>query len=192
MKVAISGVSSTGKSTLAKAVAERLKVPLLWEQDCLDAGFAYGDSLGWEWSTRFMPDFNRRDVAMFERGFLNCVYEFDARHTTYITDAAPTNTLMYMVSLMPEFEVGEFEERFDKQASYGATFDLIWYLPYGLLPVVDDGRRITNQRLLLMQDFVLRGINDKYQDLFNINELYETNLEKRINYVMKGWSDDQR
>jgi hypothetical protein len=187
MKIAIAGVSSTGKSTLAKAVAERTGMNLLWEQDVLDAAFAYCDRVEYKLTTRYMPDFTAADVAMFERGFIEYLYDYDSKHPSYITDASPTNTISYMLSLCyAGFSEDELSQHYTQILKWAKTFDAIFYLPFGLLPTVNDGRRIVNRNFLRMQDCLLCGIHDKHQDDLNIIELYVTDLEKRIEYVMKG------
>lgn len=187
MRIGISGVSSTGKSSLAKAVAKATNLPLISEDRLVDEAFAYGKQLGYKFTTEYMPDFTEEDVTVFEQGFIEARYRADARYESYVSDQTPIDTMNYMLAFCSRsFKRNVLKEHTKRLEKILSTYHGIWYLPFGVLPIVDDHCRTTNPFFLLHLDFALRGMIEFYETKVQIYDLYMTELDKRVEAVLQG------
>ena len=190
MRVGISGVSSTGKSTLAKAVSETTKLPLILDVDVHAAAFAHMGVLGQTPHTKFFPDMTRQEHINFERAYVEVRLALEDSMPDFIGDETPVDIVNYFYHVCaPHPEImppAEFEATLTRLWAQTKKYDVIWYLAPGQIPIVDDGRRFTNQHLLAGWDYTLRGLmgevvdEDKPMLGFMLNV---PDLEKRIKSV---------
>lgn len=151
----------------------------------LDAAYKWCDDNGIALSTRYIPNFTPQDVMHWQKGFLRAKYEFDRLNPSYVADGCPLLTITYVLTTCYNtFTKEEVDQVYNGMLAMAKQYDCIYYLPYGVLPIVDDGRRTTNANYHRMQDLVLHGLFDLHQDDLTIVELYETDLQKRIDLVM--------
>lgn len=185
MRIAITGVPSTGKTSLSRAVAEHLGVTYMEEQPLLDAAFKYCDDNNLPLTTRYLPNFTTEDVMHWQRGFLKAKYEFDKTHTEYVADGCPLLTITYVLTTCHgTFTKEEVDEAYNNLLAMAKSYDVIYQLPFGVLPIVDDGRRTTSHNFHRMQDLVLRGLFDLHSEEINAFEIPSTDFEERFNLVV--------
>jgi hypothetical protein len=185
MRIGISGVSSTGKSSLAKAVARALQLPVISEDALVAQAFEYGKKMGCRFTTQYMPDFTPEDVTVFERGFLEARYAADAKHESYVSDQTPLDTMNYMLTFCSRtFTERELSEHTERLENILKTYDAIWYLPFGILPIENDKRRTTNPYFLLHMDFALRGLREFYQHSVQVFEMHAVEPKARLKSVL--------
>src|SRR4051812_46694120 len=112
MKIGILGVSSTGKSTLSKAVSERLGIPLLDEDGDLFASFVYIKEQGWPLTTTDFSKMNASDNLYFQRGIMEVRKRKFASYDKYVEDGSPILQVAYLYThaamLMPPAEFHEW------------------------------------------------------------------------------------
>lgn len=193
MKVGIAGVSSTGKSTLAEAVARATNLPLIIDHDVHERCWLWLEQRGKLPSTKFFPSMTKEEHINFERAVLAVRSEMEDTMPDFIADETPLDYLNYFYhvcaphqDIMPAEEFNLAEEKFWEQTQ---KYDIIWYLAPGQLPIVDDNRRFTNKGLLTGWDYTLRGIVGNAIDLPKPMYGFITDvpdLEKRVEVVTKS------
>lgn len=184
MRIGICGVSSTGKSTLAREVAKRSGVPLVWEDDILQAARNKCDLEGMNLPIQVYK-YTPEEHLAFERKFLEVEYEQEKKLDHFITDRSPLDTMNWMMYLCNQtMPPEEFNGHMDKLTAILKTYEAIFYLPYGVLPIVNDNRRHTNPNMLFTMDMCLRGLVEKFEDVVPMYEMYSVNLEDRVKAVM--------
>lgn len=162
MRVGISGVSSTGKSTLAKRVAEAVGYPAMLDVDLHEKSFHLLDLWNQTPHTNFFPDMYPNEKVAFERAVFNVRQDLESATDDWIADESPIDFLNYLYIMASPYPLlmndEEFEYYVDAWKSSVARYDIIWYLPYGVLPIEDDKRRFTNPNLLRFWDYSMSGI----------------------------------
>lgn len=191
IRIAIEGVPSTGKTTLARQVSEQTGLPWLEEQKVLDAGLEFASGVLGRKLTH-IPSLTDEEVLYFETGLLTARMTFADSMESHITDNGPITNLNHLYVLfyksMPEKQFNIWR---DWIVSEMGTYDMIYYLPFGLFPVEDDGRRHTDQRYLEMMNYHMRGIMDECDSL-PIVELWEKNLDRRVEALVKDYEQLNR
>lgn len=162
MRIAISGVSSTGKSTLARQVGQQLGIPCLLDVDIHDKAWALLEKRGLMPKTKFFPDLSKEEHIEFERAVCKSWWDMEEILSHGIFDESPLDFINYFYSvcaahrdIMPPVELKYLIDESWKRIK---TYDIIWYLPFGKLNIVEDGRRFTNQNQLEYWDYSLRGL----------------------------------
>lgn len=188
MRIGFSGVPSTGKSTLAKAISNRTGLPWLEEQFCLDAGLARVEREDRYRPGRAIHNLTPAEDLQFQYGLVEKRLELDGLMPNHVTDNSPLDNLNHLYlryhSTMPADCFSKWKLAIEQTIS---TYDIIFHLPYGLLPIVDDGRRHTNLHFIETMNFHLRGLLEYYEEKVFIVELWETDLNKRIEAVMQDY-----
>lgn len=169
LRIGISGVSSTGKSTLAKAVAEAVNMPLILDKDLHEKTFQYMEELGIAPHTRYFPEQTPQEDIDFERAVLTKRVELEDACGSFVADESPLDYLNYIYIMCcrhPKLiSSSEVEDMVGLMTKRLETYHLIWYLPFGVLPTVDDGRRHCNIPLLRHWNYALQGLLADHQEL---------------------------
>jgi hypothetical protein len=191
MIIGISGVSSTGKSSLAKAAAEKLNLPVLLDTDWHERAWKWLEEKGLMPHTKFFPELTPEEHINFERAAVSSRIAMENEQSEFIGDETPLEYINYLYLTCAPYpnliSPTELNVMIDALRSQLRRYDLIWYLPFGQLPVVDDGRRLTNEHLLKGLDYRLRGMMQELIELQHpiigiINDI--TDLETRVKIVL--------
>ena len=192
MKIGITGTSSVGKSTLAAKLSEVTGLPLLSDVELHARAFNLMELRGKAPHTRYFPDLTTEEHIEFERCLLPMRKKMQEENPHFIADESPLDFInwYYVIcgqhpELMPHEEFSLYYEEWLKQID---DYDLIWYLPFGSLPVVDDNRRFTNRVQLEFWDNAIRGLifklSDRLQGRIYIMPNNVVELLHRVNKVL--------
>lgn len=165
MKIGISGLSSTGKTTLAQHVARVLQIPVC-DEGMKDV-YARRRSRGLnppkfsDLSLDLKFDFQ---VEMIEH---RCKAESDLKN--FVGDGTPLDIMAFWLEWSTQIsDVGyqarrDIIQRMDDLLSDVLDeYDMIFQLPFGVLPVQDDNRRITDDRFLRKINHLLISITQDH------------------------------
>jgi hypothetical protein len=185
MKIAISGVSSTGKSTLTRALSQALGIPGFIDTDLHEKTWDLLTQHGRMPSTQHFPSMTPEEHINFERAI-----HIVQRDTFYkvprgIFDESSLDFLnWYYVACAPHPELIAHDELAYMVRDIWVqtrSYDAILYLPFGFLPVVNDDRRFINEHQLRHWDYSLQGLLHEAGDIgVNIITLESTNPTARL------------
>jgi hypothetical protein len=168
MRIGVTGTSSTGKSTLAKRLAEVTGLPLISDVEVHARAFNIMELRGCPVSTRYFPDMKPDEHVEFERCLFVVRQKLQDDYPNFVSDESPLDFInwYYVIcgqhpDLMPHEEFHEYYKGWVHQIK---NYDVIWYLPFGSLSIVDDNRRFTNRVQLEFWDNALRGLIFKLSD----------------------------
>lgn len=193
MKIAFCGTSSVGKTTLARKVATTLSLPLLTDKELHRQVFDLMAQQGHPVSTEYFPGMTRQEHVDFERHVWLCRQEALRRlGDNWVTDESPIDFINWFYIVcgpypehMSADEFRFFKNVFLKELPH---YDLIIYLPVGVLPVENDNRRFTNSVSLEFWDNAIRGLLFKLSDELGNRLLVVprdvTDIEKRAELVV--------
>ena len=148
MRLAISGSAGTGKSSLAMALANSLKIPYLEEnfRRRRENGLVF-------------QNLSRTDQSLLILELYTEAIEEAAQHTTgFVQDRCPIDFLAFWLHYGfwgEETPSATLFERVQKDLSY---YDRIIVLPWGVFDIQDDGVRSTNCWLQLKFQSLLEGL----------------------------------
>ncbi len=138
MRIAFTGASSTGKSTLARLLTSDAKFRTILPE------FISVDARALLASKGFgsMDNMNREQLRDFQCTYLNQKIVIEAGRDAYLTDRSFVDVAAYWLERdaegLSECEVKEFVE----SCRYGARrYDLHFFFPTGLFPFTSDGYR---------------------------------------------------
>lgn len=136
-RVALTGAPCVGKTTLARALAEALRLPLLPERSREVAR-------AWGYTPASVPEARRLD---YQWAILERQIEAELAHaeTGYISDRCPIDSLCHFAFYGPLHGWPQADERRYRRAVEDrlAGYDLLVVIP-PMFPIVDDGERITD------------------------------------------------
>jgi hypothetical protein len=208
MRVAFVGVSSTGKTTVSTLASSILGLPLVVEQvnDAREWCSNNGRSIV-EWPP---AKFTVQDKVNFEYGMIACQQENERttfnQHDGFVADSAQLVQLMYwMYYVAPHVSEEETHKVYTDCLDYTMWhYDHIFYLPR-LIPVVNDGFRMTNEYELKTLDFIMQGIlsdlrakvanakrfawdngTEDVDRYVKIHQLSTADRWKRVQYIMEN------
>jgi hypothetical protein len=158
MRIGLSGVPSTGKTTLAAELSHMLGIPALLEEEN-DAVFTRCKEI----STRNPNEFTPHDKVLFEMTHQRIQIERELSTKEFVTDKPLTVSLMmWLFMCSPYVAPDVLSYQYNKvKAHIEKTYDLLFYLSLGRIPV-DRGHplhRISNPLLLMSMDGVLRAVH---------------------------------
>ncbi len=147
MRIAISGASGTGKTTLARAIAERYQIPL--------------NPIGARDVAKEMGFDNPYDVDQagrrveFQARLFERKLEWEQAHESFVTDRSYFDNLTYcalhMLPQVDEAMLKRFSEAMNR-------YDMVFVLPRAAFQRLDDGIRQTNPVYHLMYESILFGL----------------------------------
>jgi hypothetical protein len=191
MRIGIAGVSSTGKSTLSRILAEHKSVAHISDVEVHERAW---DKLT-EWNlhpaTRFFPHLTPAEHINFERAVGLSFLEHVEEKKSFVSDETPLDFINYFHlvcakhsdDLIPSDELSKMV---NSMWHTMFTYDIIYYLPFGIIPVEDDSRRFTNQHLLRAWDYSLLGVIMEARTRgIHIHPIYETTPETRLESIIQ-------
>lgn len=175
MKIALSGSGSTGKSTLAKAVAEKYNVPIIPE-------FAreVAEKMKIENIRKVTPDI----YFTFQENILKRKLEEEKKYETFIADRSTADVAAYYFRwCCRDMEDDKNKQYIDLCFENLKNYDKIILLPWNSIPVEADGFRSAKLYYQYEIHCLILGIlNDQKID-YEI--MPEKSLEDRIKYLDK-------
>ena len=160
MRIAFSGVSSTGKSTLARAVHQKLLGLGLQEISLVDEGMknvyenrrAQGTAVP---KFEEMPDAQKLEFQ--EEMIRNrCRAEFNCAN--FVGDGSPLDCMAFYMEWLSRLLRTPSDDI--SAMLYRAVYrhDIIFHCPFGVINVEDDRRRFTDRVFLRKMDYILQGL----------------------------------
>lgn len=186
MKIGLLGAPSTGKTTLAAALSKELGLPVIG--DSYDDIYKFCELYTYNVKKRKDETWPEYFDRCWEDGLCNQIYSFESafhavsftkedEYKNFITEtpgpARAVGCLLYC-SHLPGYSDDAY--RLYKNA-LSKTYDYLFYLP-PILPVVNDGRRPTNELLVRAIDLMLVGMINSMH--LKVIDLWSTKLEYRI------------
>ena len=136
MKIALTGSSSTGKTTLARLLRDHAAL----------SGIKYlsADSrkLLQRMGYRSMDLMTRQQLREFQVAYLHSKLDLESNIQSYITDRSTVDVAAYWL-IRDTFDLPDTirDEYIEKCRNHASKYDLHIYLPFGLLPFEFDGYR---------------------------------------------------
>lgn len=176
MRIAISGPSGTGKTTLAKWISQEYKIPFL-ETSAKPLWEKYNISCHKDIITKGIKNIE------FGNDFQNDVLNlYKTNHKEYITDRSPIDVLTYYLLQNAPFNSQEKTKEFiDKCQKTLDNIDMIIKIPYNDSIILEnDNKRIVNS-------YYQKSVNK----IFELsNELLNINVKKIIE--LNNWDFEER
>lgn len=153
-RIAISGSAGTGKTTLGRALAAELGVPFVEEgmRRRLEAGFrphGYG-AREWAILVRELWDEHRAGE--------------DAAVNGFVSDRSSLDFAAFWLHYGLHEDVEATERFVSDMRAHAERYDRIVLLPWGAIPLVDDGVRSTNRWTQLRFHSILEGLLSRMAD----------------------------
>lgn len=185
VKIAFAGVSSTGKTTLSTAIAKELGLPQVHEPLAEAFDWCRSILVNRQVSVEDCRYFTQQDKVNFEWGIFNAVSELESNHPSFVADSARYVHMMYMLYFCAGNQPAvDSEMMYEWFMDAAAKYDAVFYLPLGLIPIVDDNRRLTDKHLLQGMDGVLRSvIEDAERRGHKVFRVHHRELKNRIAFV---------
>ncbi len=180
LRIAFSGSAGTGKTTLAKAVAEHLGLPYIEEgfRKRVDQGLILYK----------MNDAQRRDLM---RDLWREQLEQElAAAEGFVSDRSSVDFAAFWLHYAltdAESETAEFMAEMERETE---RTDRIVLCPWGVLPLVADGVRSTNPWLQLRYHALLAGMHQRLSPPEKLLRLPEstTEFDERLKFVLAALS----
>ena len=184
-------MSSTGKSTLARHLSSLLKLPVC--------------SAGMRDVYKRRQDAGRTDPIFSELPIdLKVVFQIEAIEKrlkqeadtmSFIADGTPIDFLAFWIEWTTQYDIfsrcaglSSHSLAKDLEESIG-TYDVIFRLPYGVIPTEDDNRRIINQRFLRKMSLIMDGLAFQHAGHTKFVNILSTEVPRRIDEVMMKLAD---
>lgn len=90
MKIAFTGASSTGKTTVAKLLSEELEIPFVGST---------ARELAKKYNYQPEQFKNRKTLINFQKEVINIKYQTELKYTTFVTDRAYIDSITYLLKL---------------------------------------------------------------------------------------------
>ncbi|MEB3197783.1 MAG: ATP-binding protein [Candidatus Sericytochromatia bacterium] len=175
LSVSLTGAPCVGKTTMARALAERFDLPLLPERSREVAR-------EWGYTPANMPE----DLRLpFQWAILDRQVAAEHEHETigYISDRCPVDSLCHFEWFGPQYgwpeeEATRYREAVEERVMH---YDLLVVIP-PMFPIVDDGERITDPSFQRGFHAVLSHLVEQWEHRLGprLHVVSEFSLEDRI------------
>lgn len=158
MRIALSGASGVGKTTLAKMLSTTLGIPFT-------GSTARSVAVKGKFCSEYIN--SGKQLMLFQEEVLKLKIEVESKLESFISDRALLDTVTYTIAKYPLLQ-DDYQEWFDGYVSRCVehtleNYDVIFKLPEGVFPVVDDGVRTGNTGIKnKLIDLVLIGLYERY------------------------------
>lgn len=184
MKIAICGVSSTGKSTLSRILARQLTLPLVHE-GMKDIRRAYKEK-GQE--IKNFRDQNEVERLTYQVELIQYRLEKEFQYESFVADGSALDMIAFyrMFSWIIPYNLKI--ETLKGLTVASSCYDYVFYLPFGVIPVEDDGRRMIDMVNLETVDMVLKGVIAQAATTVLKDKIWilnERTVDQRVRAVLK-------
>lgn len=168
MKIAFTGSSSTGKTTLAKALEEKLILKYI----NVDSRKIIDDL-----NHSNIDNLNEQEFIDFQKLWLNEKLVNEKSIDNFITDRTYIDAIAYMQNR----NINNIE-LFNKYIKNMDIYDFIFYLPIGRIPFFDDGYRSKNEESNKNVDKLIIELLEKYS--IKYHKIVLPDLESSLEYIL--------
>ena len=196
MRIGVSGLSSTGKTTLARQISMVLQLPLL------DEGMKHVYARRREKIGRDIPKWSELSIGSkidFQMEMIQHRCEKEMNLKEFVGDGTPLDIMAFWLEWSTR-DPGDSAYKYSNVAAMDellgkalARYDIIFQLPFGVLPVEDDNRRITDVRFLSKINHLLMSITTSQLmiggDCPVIHKVKSISLPDRIDEVVMAVHD---
>ncbi len=177
-RIAITGSSGTGKSTLAEALAAR------WDVPCIPEGMR----------KRIRAGLNQHKMSYDDRRAL--AHELYAEmvggmrvalesHSGFVSDRSPVDSFAFWLYYGFGVEERETDALFETMRADLEMLDAILVLPWGTIPLIADGVRTPNRWVQLHFQHLVEGLTTRFMPAAQVWRLPEEirSVEERVVWV---------
>lgn len=168
MKIAFTGASSTGKTTLAKALEEKLLLTYI----NVDSRKII-DNL----NHSNIDNLNEQEFIEFQKIWLDEKLKNENSLEQFITDRTYIDAIAYMLNR--NINDNEIFNRYIKNMK---VYDFIFYLPVGRIPFSDDGYRSKDEASNKNVDSYILELLQKNE--IKYNEVNISDFENSLEYIL--------
>jgi nicotinamide riboside kinase len=169
MRIAFTGASSTGKTTLAKAINE--KIPEL-EYITVDARKIIN-----ELNHINIDNLSEKEFLLFQKEWLSQKITQECKKKNFITDRTYIDAIAYIENKNIDNEL-----LLNTCLSRMKDYDLIFYLPFGRIPFQNDGYRSKNYDEYKNVDAIIQRLLNEQNIPFHIVNIAD--FDESLNYVI--------
>lgn len=174
-RIALSGSAGTGKSTLGRRLADELSVPYIEEgmRKRLEAGL----------------DLHRLDrsalLALIEELWREQHAAEERARDGFVADRSSYDFAAFWLHYSLHLGHADSGARFREWCSYGARYDRVILLPWGVLPIEADGVRSSDRWTQLRYQSIAEGVLARFAPRGQVLHVpATTNLESRVHGVL--------
>lgn len=160
MKIAVSGVAGTGKTTLCKLLGKHTFLNFV-----PDINDIVLKEMGFESGSQLFDKRGKEGILEWHKLSMEAKVEHDLQEDNYIVDKSILDFFArwYARVQNPPKDLGERVESLIESSTKIVEYDKIIYLPLNLnLSVEDNGMRTTDPQQRIKFDLILRGLSSKY------------------------------
>jgi nicotinamide riboside kinase len=179
VRIAFSGSGGTGKTSLLTELNKELDYPVIGEgiREWLD-----------EHNFDDFKDMALKDVVQMQEDTLKRKMDIESELQSFIADRTTVDNLTYALRW-----IGSEDKDYDTwMAQYithamnhaNINYDIIFLLPWGEIPLVDDGTRSTKQ----WYQYLIQSILERHIYMLErpyVYEVYQTTVEGRVEECLK-------
>ena len=170
MKIALTGSSSTGKTTLSHGIASI--------SDSLQYITVDARSIIETFSIKNVDKFSNKDFKLFQKEWIRIKRKNELLIQNFITDRSFIDPLAYM----KDRNITD-DTLADKCISYMNDYDIVFYIPFGNIPFKSDGYRSDN---LERHENIDKNIQLLLEEnKINYYTIEDISVEDRIDYMVK-------
>jgi len=170
MKIAFTGSSSTGKTTLAKLLETKKIV-----QNYITTN---NRELMKEYNIKNIDEFSKDNYVLFQKDIINNKKIIESKYNTFVTDRTYIDTIAYLLS-KDCLNNTLYLECIDNMSIY----DIVFYIPFGKIEFENDGFRSNNEDMNSLVDRYIRETLDKANiKYYTVNEI---SIDDRLSYILK-------
>lgn len=179
MRIAFSGSGGTGKTKLLETINKELDLPVIGEgiREWLD-----------EHNFTDFKDMKIKDVVQMQTDTLKRKMEIESQLQNFISDRTTIDNLSYALrwigSINPNYDTWMAQYITQAINHANTNYDIIFILPWGVIPLEDDGTRSSKQWYqYMMQALIERHIYMLETPM--VYEVYQTDLEARAEECLR-------
>lgn len=181
MKIALSGCSGAGKTTLATGISTTYNIPLIPE---------FARETLQEMGLKSLRNLDSSTSFLFQTKILEKKIEEESKHKSYISDRSYADNLAYYLRwCCREMEEMKNKNYYDKCIENLKKYDLVIVLPWMGIPYKKDGIRSTN--IYYTYEMYTMTLGILCDQNINYEFINETSITERIQYFKKYYENNK-